>query len=75
VVCRRLCAIAALNLVACLALLVLRWRITWWLVVGLQAAVLLASVVEGMAIDPLGWISRLVPEWLNPSDGRLRRAG
>jgi len=52
-----ICVLGALNLAACLAVLLLRRQFTWWLAVGLQAAMLVAAVVEGLLTDPLGWIS------------------
>jgi hypothetical protein len=49
--------IGALNLAAGLMVLVVRRQSAWWLVVGLQAAVLVAALVEGLLTDPIGWIA------------------
>ena len=50
-------AIGALNLAACLVVLFLGWQVTWWGVVGLQMALFLAALVEGIRTDGPGWIS------------------
>lgn len=79
-----MCAIGALNLVAALAFVLVRRQIMWWLVVGLQGAVILIALVEGAFTDPPGWFgfstlplatllllvgARFVPAKLNPSAG------
>lgn len=50
-------AVGAAELVACLALGLLRWNATWWAVVGLQAVLFVGALVEGMLTDPQGWIA------------------
>ena len=52
-----LCAIGVLNVAAALAVMLLRWPVTWWSVVGLQLAVFLLALVEAVRTDPVGWIA------------------
>ena len=52
-----LCAIGALDLLACIVLLVRRWGWGWWLVIGMQVGVFVLAQVEAQLIDPNspGW--------------------
>ena len=52
-----ICAIGAVNLVAGLAVLFLRRQVVWWLIVGLQSAVVLVALAEGVLTDPPGWFA------------------
>jgi hypothetical protein len=52
-----LCAIAALDLLASIALLVRRWGPGWWLVIVMQVGVFVLAQTEAQLIDPNspGW--------------------
>jgi hypothetical protein len=52
-----LCAIGALNLLASIAFFLRRWRRGWWVLIGMQAGVLLLAEIEALLIDPAspGW--------------------
>ena len=48
-------AIGAIYFAGSLALLLLRSNRTWWLALGMQAALFALAIVEGILTDPLGW--------------------
>jgi hypothetical protein len=48
-------AIGALNVVGSIALLLRRSGWSWWLVLGMQAAVFVLALIEGVLTD-LGWV-------------------
>jgi hypothetical protein len=75
-------AIGLLEMVASLAILLIRSRAAWWAVAGLQAGLLLLSIAEGLLTDPPGWISfgavpllaALLLVWLRAAASRWRTA-
>jgi hypothetical protein len=47
-------AIGALNLLGCIAFLLRRSSWGWWLVFGMQVAVFVLALIEGLLLD-IGW--------------------